>query len=119
MVAGGCCLARLRALRSESHMPHRSERFWTRIGASKNASTLKVFQWNVLADGLAQHGDFVRVCDVVRASLIWLHAFPVSLGPHCTLSTGASASVGVVLPTAFVAGRNFETKGRHSVSARG
>ncbi|KAL3150471.1 hypothetical protein ABBQ32_000295 [Trebouxia sp. C0010 RCD-2024] len=61
MVAGGCCLARLRALRSESHMPHRSERFWTRIGASKNASTLKVFQWNVLADGLAQHGDFVRV----------------------------------------------------------
>ena len=31
---------------------------------------LTVLQWNVLADGLAQYGDFVRVCP----SLLLVHA---------------------------------------------
>lgn len=55
----------LRALRSEAHMPQKSERHWTRIGAPRFASSLKVLQWNVLADGLAQHGDFVKVSGAI------------------------------------------------------
>ena len=63
-----------------------SERLWARTWAPKMASSLKVFQWNVLADGLAQHGDFVRVCGAIRRfSLIWFFADPVrpALNAHC------------------------------------
>lgn len=33
---------------------------------------LTVLQWNVLADGLAQYGDFVRVCPALV--LVLVHA---------------------------------------------
>ena len=42
-------------------MPYKPERLWSPTGAPKLGNSLKVLQWNVLADGLAQHGDFVRV----------------------------------------------------------
>lgn len=42
-------------------MPYKSDRLWSPTGAPKLGVSLKVLQWNVLADGLAQHGDFVRV----------------------------------------------------------
>ena len=46
----------------KSQMLGRSERSWTVAGsAPKVGHSLKVLQWNVLADGLAQHGDFVKV----------------------------------------------------------
>ena len=34
-----------------------------------NCSTLTVLQWNVLADGLAQNGDFQRVSSLTLAAL--------------------------------------------------
>ena len=38
------------------------KRVWTLPNNSKkDCANLKVLQWNVLADGLAQHGDFVKV----------------------------------------------------------
>ena len=42
-------------------MPYKPERLWSPTGAPKLGTSLKVLQWNILADGLAQHGDFVRV----------------------------------------------------------
>lgn len=38
------------------------KRLWTSPASPvKGRSSLKVLQWNVLADGLAQHGNFVKV----------------------------------------------------------
>ena len=38
------------------------KRQWTLpVNPYKESANLKVLQWNVLADGLAQHGDFVKV----------------------------------------------------------
>ena len=61
MVMRACCPARLLALGCKSHMPYKSERIWSPVGSPRTGSSLRVFQWNVLADGLAQHGDFIRV----------------------------------------------------------
>ena len=64
MATRACCPTKLQALAIKSYMPYKPERRWSPTGAPKLGTSLKVLQWNVLADGLAQHGDFVRVrCD--------------------------------------------------------
>lgn len=47
------------------------KRQWTLpVNPYKESANLKVLQWNVLADGLAQHGDFVKV---TQQALCWSH----------------------------------------------
>ncbi len=65
MSAISCRLAKLPFVRcSQLHgMPGQGlKRVWTLpVNPKKDSANLKVLQWNVLADGLAQHGDFVKV----------------------------------------------------------
>ncbi len=55
----------LRVIRCRSNigrMPGQLERLWVPCDQVPAGSIpLKVFQWNLLADGLAQHGDFIKV----------------------------------------------------------
>ncbi|DBA92990.1 TPA: hypothetical protein ACH3X2_003332 [Trebouxia sp. C0005] len=45
------------------------KRVWTLpVNPKKDSANLKILQWNVLADGLAQHGDFVKV---TQQALCW------------------------------------------------
>ncbi len=65
MSAISCRLAKLPFVRCSQLqcMPGKGlKRVWTLpVNPKKDSATLKVLQWNVLADGLAQHGDFVKV----------------------------------------------------------
>ncbi len=65
MSAISCHIAKFPFVRcSQLHcMPGQGlKRVWTLpITSKKDSANLKVLQWNVLADGLAQHGDFVKV----------------------------------------------------------
>ncbi len=65
MSAISCQLAKFPFVRCSqlSCMPGQGiKRLWTLpISPKKDSVNLKVLQWNVLADGLAQHGDFVKV----------------------------------------------------------
>ena len=86
-------------------MPPKPERLWSSTGAPKLGTSLKVLQWNVLADGLAQHGDFVRVRSDRYLDHTWVscrnlaegHRFLTSL----QMPIGAAASTVMVFSTAI------------------
>lgn len=65
MSAISCRLSKLPVVRfGQVHcMPDQGlKRVWTLpVNPKKDSANLKILQWNVLADGLAQHGDFVKV----------------------------------------------------------
>ncbi|DBB12848.1 TPA: hypothetical protein ACH3X3_005610 [Trebouxia sp. C0006] len=72
MRAVSCQLAKfpfVRCSRSDCMPGQGLKRLWTLpIDPKKENANLKVLQWNVLADGLAQNGDFVKV---TQQALCW------------------------------------------------